>query len=130
MRKTEKLYIELDELIEEYRQLLIREFEREDTPENHSKYLYKKRRGQGDPGQLSRMSRSAGHLGPAHEVIELENRLLNLCSKLKEATPAPVRILEEYGESYRSLIGQKETYQIDWKRMAIDDRKLRANAAR
>lgn len=98
MGRVDKLYAQLDGLADEYRTLLIKEFERED----HSPYLYQCRDDEHDRRPYVIHGKD-GRFDDANDLLSLEKQLRQLSEKLGEPLPAPVQVLEEYVEAYLEL---------------------------
>lgn len=98
MARVDKLYSALDALVEEYRGLLIKEFEKGKL----SSYLHHCR-DNGQPKRAFSMHGEAADLGEANDLLSLEKQIRQLSLKLKEPLPLPVQLLDEYAATYLEL---------------------------
>jgi hypothetical protein len=102
MSRLEKSYAALDTLVEQYTELLIKEFEKSEDIKGYSKYLHKLCR-EDDTGRTDLMRGKAGGFDEVNKLLGIERQIRQLCLKLNEPLPIPIEVVEEYVNKCKGL---------------------------
>lgn len=109
MSRVDKLFAELDALVDEYKTLLIKEFGKEEF----SRYLHHCR----DDEHAGRgfIHKKTKGFEDANALSITEKQIRQICQKMGEPLPQPLLVLDEYVGVYRSLKMQKtkQAWHVD-----------------
>ena len=102
MSRHEKSYATLDAVVEQYTELLIKEFEKSEDIKGYSKYLHKLCR-EDDTGRTDNMRGKAGGFEEVNDLLGMERQIRQLCLKMNEPLPLPIQVVEEYVKACEGL---------------------------